>query len=152
MVQKKTVYLGADHGGFALKQVLLSELPKLAPDWKVVDLGCVNEESVDYPDYAAKVAAEVIRSGGLGILACGTGIGMSIAANKIDGIRAAEVWDVTTARLSREHNDANVLCLGGRVIGVAVAVDAAVTWLKTEFQGGRHQRRVDGIHKLEGRE
>jgi ribose 5-phosphate isomerase B len=150
MGQKKTVYLGADHGGFALKQYLIAELPKALPEVSLVDLGCINEDSVDYPDYAAKVSAEVVRHKAMGILCCGTGIGMSIAANKVDGVRAAEVWDVTTARLSREHNDANVLCLGGRVIGPAVALDAAIVWLKTEFAGGRHQRRVDGIHKLEG--
>ena len=151
MVQKKTVYLGADHGGFALKQLLITDLPRLFPDWQIVDLGCANEDSVDYPDYAAKVAAAVLQFGGYGILVCGTGIGMSIAANKFKGIRAAEVWDVTTARLSREHNDANVLCLGGRVIGPLIALDAAATWLRTEFQGGRHQRRLDGIHKLESK-
>ncbi len=150
MAHKKTVFLGADHGGFALKQFLLAELQKALPDFKFNDLGAHSEESVDYPDYAAKVSAEVIKHGGFGILVCGTGIGMSIAANKIDGIRAAEVWNSTTARLSREHNDANVICLGGRVTGQMVALDAALAFLRTEFQGGRHQRRVDGIHKLEG--
>ncbi len=149
MVQKKTVYLGGDHGGFALKQYLVEELPKACPSWTFTDLGVDSETSVDYPDYAKKVTDEVVKSGALGLLVCGTGIGISIAANKVNGIRAALVHDVTTAKLAREHNDANVLCLGGRVVGPAVALEAAVAWLKAEFAGGRHQRRVDGIHKLE---
>lgn len=151
MSSQKTVYVGADHGGFALKQYLLAELPQLTSGWKFVDLGCESEASVDYPNYAEKVGRSVVAEGAKGILICGTGIGMSIAANKIDGVRAAEVWDVTTARLSREHNDANIVCLGARVIGVQVALEAAKVWLETDFQGGRHQRRVDGIHKLEGK-
>lgn len=148
-MSKRRVFVGADHGGFALKKFLLRELPGLVPEVELVDLGTQSEDSVDYPDFAAKVGTEVAAQQALGILACGTGIGMSIAANKVKGVRAAEVWDVTTARLAREHNDANVLCLGGRVIGPQVALDAAVAWLRAEFQAGRHGRRIEKIHKLE---
>ena len=138
----KTVALAADHGGFALKSQLIAHLQTLGH--QVKDLGTDNaESSVDYPDYAAKLA-EVIVAGtaDCGILVCGTGIGMSIAANRWSGVRCALVHDVTTARLSREHNDANVLALGGRVTGVAVALDCVTAFLNTEFSGGRHARRV----------
>ena len=117
---------------------------------RVEDVGARSEESVDYPDFAALVgtavgAGKVDR----GFLVCGTGIGMSIAANKIHGIRAALCHDVTTARLARLHNDSNVLCMGGRILGQAVASDIVRTWLSTQFEGGRHQGRVDKIESLE---
>ncbi|MBI5695989.1 MAG: ribose 5-phosphate isomerase B [Nitrospirae bacterium] len=142
------VALGCDHGGLELKDTIAAELKKLGVE--VVDEGTVSEESVDYPDFAAKVAGDV--ASGLvdrGITVCGTGIGMSIAANKFPGIRAALCHDSYTARMSRMHNDANILVLGGRVTGPEVALDILRDWLKTPFEGGRHQRRLDKIAELE---
>lgn len=150
MTQKNLVYVGADHGGFALKVLFLEELPKAFPGWTFEDCGCFSKDSVNYPDIAADVARKVAQTeGSLGILLCGSGIGVSIAANKIDGIRAAVVWDVTSAHLSREHNDANILCMGARLVGKEVAIESAKTWLNTSFQGGRHEKRVSLIHQLE---
>ncbi|MBI5190931.1 MAG: ribose 5-phosphate isomerase B [Nitrospirae bacterium] len=142
------VALGCDHGGLELKDTIAAELRKLGVE--VVDEGTVSEESVDYPDFAAKVAGDV-ASGKVdrGITVCGTGIGMSIAANKFPGIRAALCHDSYTARMSRMHNDANILVLGGRVTGPEVALDILRDWLKTPFEGGRHQRRLDKIAELE---
>lgn len=142
------VALGCDHGGLELKDTIAAELKKLGVE--VVDEGTVSEESVDYPDFAAKVAGDV-ASGKVdkGITVCGTGIGMSIAANKFPGIRAALCHDSYTARMSRMHNDANILVLGGRVTGPEVALDILREWLKTPFEGGRHQRRLDKIADLE---
>lgn len=135
------IVLGSDHGGFALKQEIVQFLIRAGHE--VNDVGCHSEDSVDYPDFADKVCAEVIEGRALrGILVCGTGIGMSIAANRYRSIRAALCHESFTARMSREHNDANVLCLGDRVLGVAIALDIVKTWLETEFAGGRHQRRV----------
>ena len=115
-----------------------------------IDLGPAGDASVDYPDYAEAVARAVASgSADRGILLCGTGIGMSIAANKIDGVRAALVHDVTTARMSRMHNDANVLALGGGLLGDRLLKDIVTVWLTTTFEGGRHQRRVDKIARLE---
>lgn len=138
----KIVAIAADHGGFVLKSQLIAHLQSLGH--KVMDLGTDNAEtSVDYPDYAAKLAGAIVAgTANCGILVCGTGIGMSIAANRWPGVRCALVHDVTTARLSREHNDANVLALGGRVTGLAVALDCVSVFLTTEFSGGRHARRV----------
>ncbi len=116
----------------------------------VEDLGPHNDESVDYPDYAKKVADAVTDGDAdAGVLLCGTGIGMSIAANKVPGIRAALVHDVTGARMSREHNDANVLVLGGGVLGDRLLRDIVDAWVSASFEGGRHQRRLDKIHALE---
>ncbi len=138
----KTVAIAADHGGFVLKAQLITHLQALGRD--VIDLGTDNAEtSVDYPDFAAKLSQSIIAGKAVcGILICGTGIGMSISANRWPGVRCALVHDITTARLSREHNDANVLALGGRIIGAAVALDCVTTFLNTEFSGGRHARRV----------
>jgi ribose 5-phosphate isomerase B len=135
------IVLGSDHGGFALKKEIAQFLVQAGHE--VNDVGCHSEDSVDYPDFADKVCAEVIEGRALrGILVCGTGIGMSIAANRYRSIRAALCHESFTARMSREHNDANVLCLGDRVLGVALALDIVKIWLETEFVGGRHLRRI----------
>jgi ribose 5-phosphate isomerase B len=134
--------VGSDHGGFEFKEMIISFLREI--DQQVEDVGCYSTESVDYPDFADKVCAKV-QSGECerGILICGTGIGMSIAANRHRDIRAALCHESYTARMSREHNNANVLCLGGRVLGPEIALDIVGTWVETEFAGGRHQRRLD---------
>ena len=135
------IVLGSDHGGLALKKEILPFLVR--EGHQVNDVGCYTEESVDYPDFAEKVCTEIIEGrSSCGILVCGTGIGMSIAANRYRQIRAALCHESFTARMSREHNDANVLCLGDRVLGVALALDIVTTWLQTEFLGGRHLRRI----------
>lgn len=139
------VYIAADHAGFPLKQKLLEKFPTF------VDLGTTDEASVDYPDFAEKLAKQVAQSKSKGILVCGSGIGMAITANKVAGVRAASAWDATSARLCREHNDANVLCLGSRLTGVEVALEIVATFLKTPFQVGRHQKRIDKISMLEGK-
>jgi ribose 5-phosphate isomerase B len=138
------IALAADHGGFPLKEEVKQHLIKSG--MIVEDFGCFSTESVDYPDYAIP-AARAITSGqaDLGIFICGTGIGMSIAANKQPGIRAALVHDVFTAKATREHNDSNVLCMGGRVIGPSLALTIVDTWLQAEFSGGRHIRRIEKL-------
>ena len=142
------VALGSDHAGFELKQQMKSYLARIGVE--VDDQGTDSPDSVDYPDFAKRVALEV-KTGASerGILFCGTGVGMSIAANKIRGIRAAQVCTVEVARLSRQHNDANVLCLAGRFIEGRQAEQVIKVWLETPFEGGRHQRRVDKIMALE---
>jgi len=143
------VLLGSDHGGLRLKQEIKTLLEEMNISYE--DVGCDCETSVDYPDYA-KPVAESVANGEFdrGILICGTGIGMSIAANKVRGIRCAVVSDEYSARMSREHNDANVLALGERVIGPDLAKSIVHTWLTTEFGGDRHARRISKIHALEG--
>jgi ribose 5-phosphate isomerase B len=144
------VVLGADHAGFRLKEEVKRFL--LASGLEVEDLGTHSEEPVDYPDVAEMVAGKVARGEGeLGILICGTGIGQAIAANKVPGVRAALANDVFTARLAREHNDANVLALGARVVGVDLALDVVRTFLGARFQGGRHAKRVEKIRSMEAR-
>jgi len=135
------IAIGCDHGGFGLKKEVVHSLEQSGHT--VIDLGCHSEDSVDYPDYADKVCL-AINDGrcARGILICGTGIGMSIAANRHRHIRAALCHEAVTAKLSREHNDANVLCLGGRVLGISIALDIVRVWLATEFAGGRHLRRI----------
>lgn len=142
------IALGADHGGYELKEEIKDYLVRKG--YEVMDLGTFSKESVDYPDIAEKVA-QVIVAGQCdrGILFCGTGIGVSIAANKIPGIRAANCSDVYSARMAKEHNNANVLCIGGRVVGKGLAVMIVEEWLNGEFQGDRHQRRIDKIAQLE---
>jgi ribose 5-phosphate isomerase B len=143
-IEKPRIALGADHAGFPVKEAIKKYL--LEAGYPVEDLGTWSEESVDYPDYARKVAERVARGEDrFGILVCGTGIGMSIAANKVERIRAALAHDANTARMSREHNDANVLTLGGRVVGDAQALEIVRAFLGTQFAGGRHQRRIDKI-------
>lgn len=149
MKEASRIYVGSDHGGFELKTPILEMLRAEFPHAQVEDCGTLSQASTDYPTYAEKVARSIVAHGGLGILICGSGIGMSIAANKIDGIRAAMVWDVTSSRLSRQHNGANVVCMGARLIGREVALDIVRTFLKTEFEGGRHATRVELISKLE---
>ena len=136
------IAVGSDHGGFEFKQLILDFLNGLGID--VEDAGCYSLDSVDYPDFADKVCLKVQnKECDRGILVCGTGIGMSIGANRHRDIRAALCHEAFTARMSREHNNANVLCLGGRVIGPEIALDIVRTWVETEFAGGRHQRRID---------
>jgi ribose 5-phosphate isomerase B len=142
------VALGADHAGVPLKDAVRALLQSRGVD--VQDLGSNGPESVDYPDYAASVARAVAAgTADLGILVCGTGIGMAIAANKFAGIRAASVVDLESARLSREHNDANILALGARVTAPDTALQIVSTFLDTPFAGGRHQRRIEKIATLE---
>jgi len=142
------IAIGSDHGGYNLKMEIIKHLEKNG--YEVKDFGTSSCDSVDYPDIALPVAKAVI-SGECekGILVCGTGIGISIAANKVPGIRAALCTDSFMARLSREHNDANVLALGGRIIGTELALDIVDVWLKTEFSGGRHKTRIDKISQIE---
>ena len=145
-----TIALGADHAGFQVKEALKAWL--IEQGYEVVDYGTHSPESVDYPDYAAQVAEAVAdQKVERGVLVCGTGIGMAITANKVAGVRAALCSDLYTARASREHNDANVLALGGRLMGPEMALDILRMWLATDFAGGRHRRRVDKIADLERR-
>ena len=140
--------IGCDHGGFELKNHIMNHLKEIGVEYK--DFGCYDENSVDYPDIAEKVGKAVV-SGECenGILICGTGIGISIAANKIDGVRAALCSDVYSAKMTKQHNNSNVLCLGGRVTGRELAFMICDTWLGEEFIGGRHQNRIDKITELE---
>ena len=136
------IVLASDHGGFERKQEVVTLLDELGHD--VVDVGCSSADSVDYPDYA-QLAIEEMATGRcqLGILICGTGIGMSIVANRHMIIRAANCYDEHSAKMSREHNNANVLCLGARVLSLEMTEKIIATWLNTEFGGGRHQIRID---------
>jgi len=140
------VYIGSDHAGYALKEIVSSALRDA--EIEVVDVGADNSDSVDYPDYAFRVAQAV--GGGLadrGILVCGSGIGMCIAANRVAGIRAVNGHEPFEARMSRRHNDSNVLCLGSRFVGIDLALETVSEWLKEPFEGGRHKRRIDLIDK-----
>lgn len=144
------VAVASDHGGFKLKKEVIEFLNKEGIEYK--DFGTFSEESVDYPDFALPVA-EAVRAGEFhrGILCCGTGIGVSIVANKVPGIRAALCHDTFSARASREHNDANVLTMGERVLGVGPALEIVKVWLESEFHGGRHARRVEKISQIESK-
>jgi ribose 5-phosphate isomerase B len=145
---KPRIALGADHAGFQAKESIKKYLESAGYD--VSDEGTWSEESVDYPDFAVKVARRLQQGqDDLGILVCGTGIGMAMAANKIGGVRAAVAHDALTARISREHNDANVLALGARVLNEHEIIEVAENFLSAEFAGGRHQRRVDKISELD---
>lgn len=145
----KKIALGADHGGFELKNIIKHHLANRG--YEVVDFGTNSMESVDYPNFA-KIVGESVTSGesNFGILVCGTGIGISIAANKIKGVRCALCTNTTMARLTREHNDANILALGGRIVGDILAIEMVETFLTTEFEGGRHAKRVGLISSMEG--
>lgn len=147
---QKVVAVGADHAGFALKEDLKACLKEQG--YEVRDLGTDSLESVDYPDFAARVAGAV-ASGEVpwGLLVCGTGIGMAITANKIPGVRAACCADPFSARMARAHNDANVLTMGGRVVGPGLAREIVKAWLEGRFEGGRHARRTAKIEAVEGR-
>lgn len=142
------ILLGADHGGVQLKNEIAGWLKEAGHE--VQDLGTNGTESVDYPDYAKAVAGKIVDGAAQrGILVCGTGQGMAMTANRIPGIRAAVVSDVFSARMSRAHNDANVLCLGQRVVGAGLAREIVEVWLSTAFEGGRHERRVEKIKALD---
>jgi len=150
MLQNKIV-IGCDHAGFALKEQIKQYLATKGVE--TLDVGCYSPESCSYPDIAHALCSQ-IQSGAyaIGILICGTGIGMSMCANKHAGIRAACCSDVFSARATRQHNDANVLCFGARVVGYGVACDLVDVFLNQAFEGGRHQRRVDAINALDERE
>lgn len=142
------IAIGSDHGGYALKQEIMAYLKETGVEFN--DVGCFEPVSVDYPDIAKKVCAQVTEgTAKLGILVCGTGIGMSICANKIKGIRAAQCADTFSARMTRCHNNSNVLTLGGRTVGPELAKDIVKEFLTAEFEGGRHQTRIDKIMELE---
>jgi len=143
------IAIGADHAGFVLKEQLKAWLA--ADGHLAIDHGTHSTDSVDYPDYAARVA-QAVRDGSAerGLLVCGSGIGMAMAANKVAGVRAAVAGDAEVARLSRQHNDANVLALGARLMAPAQALEVVQAWLATPFEGGRHARRVDKLAQLDG--
>lgn len=142
------IAIGSDHGGYELKNHIIEHLNKKGIEYR--DFGCFDEKSVDYPDIA-KTVGEVVARGECdsGILICGTGIGISMAANKVKGIRAALCSDVYSAKMTKEHNNANIICMGGRVIGRELAFMIVDAWLDAEFEGGRHQQRIDKIHQIE---
>ena len=142
------IAIGCDHGGLEHKNAIVEHLKERG--FEVQDFGIYEQVSVDYPEIALKVANSVAsKENELGILVCGTGIGMSLAANKVKGIRAAAVSEHFSAKYTRLHNNSNILCLGGRVIGVGTALELADLFVDTEFEGGRHQRRVDMISEIE---
>lgn len=142
------IALGCDHGGYELAAVIEKYL--LESGYKVVRFGCTDGASVDYPAVALSVCREITSNQAkCGILVCGTGIGMSLAANKVKGIRAAACSETFSAKYTRLHNDSNVLCLGGRVVGPGTALEMVTLFLNTEFEGGRHQRRVDAVMAIE---
>ena len=139
----KKIIIGSDHGGYNLKNKIIEHLKSL--DVEVEDFGCYTTEDCDYPIIAKAVAQKVLDTNSKGILVCGTGIGMSITANRFDGIRASHCTDTFSARMTRMHNDSNILCLGERITGFGLALDIVDSWLNTEFIGGKHQKRIDMI-------
>jgi len=139
----KILIVGSDHAGLELKRELCSVATELG--YEVRDIGTHTSDSTDYPDYAHRVASAVARGEGLGLLICGTGIGMSMAANRHAGVRAALCGDVFSASMTRRHNDANLLCMGARVVGAGLAAEILKTFLGASFEGGRHERRVEKI-------
>ena len=144
------VAIASDHGGINLREEIKSLMDEVGIEYE--DFGCDCKTSVDYPDYALPVAEKVAKGEfDKGILICGTGIGMSIAANKVKGIRCALVHDMFTAKVTREHNDSNIIAMGERVIGPGLAREIARTWLTSEFEGGRHANRVNKITEYESR-
>ncbi len=145
------IAIGADHGGFELKESIKKHLEEVG-GFEITDYGTYSSESVDYAAIAYKVGTAVTEEKILGILCCGTGIGISMAANKVKGVRAACCSDYFSAKLTRAHNDANILCLGGRVVGAGLANELVDVFLSTEFEGGRHQRRIDQISAIENGE
>jgi ribose 5-phosphate isomerase B len=144
----KKIAIASDHGGFDLKENVIAHL--MSDGWKIDDLGPTNEDSVDYPDYGIKLA-EIIAKKKVerGIVICGTGVGMSIVVNRFSGIRGTLCSDIYTAKMCRQHNDSNILIMGGRVIGKGLALEIVDTWLNTAFEGGRHQRRLDKINEID---
>lgn len=144
---EKNIIIGSDHGGFEMKEIVIEVLK--SKGYKVEDVGCFNAESVHYPTIAKSVASKVSEGAHKkGILICGTGIGMSIAANRFSNVKATLCHDHFTAQMSREHNDSNILVLGGRTTGVEIAKEILETWLSTDFQGGRHKERIDLFDQL----
>lgn len=144
------IALGSDHAGLSLKREVIKHLQEKGLEFE--DFGAFSEESCDYPDFALKVAEEVVsKRYDLGILVCGTGIGISIAANKVPGIRAALCSDTFSAHACREHNDANILSLGARVVGVGLALDIVDSFLNAKFEGNRHLKRIDKITQIENK-
>jgi ribose 5-phosphate isomerase B len=142
------IVIASDHGGLDIKSALIVSLQSAGVE--VVDFGTTSDESVDYPDYAAFVASSISRGEAeRGILVCGTGIGISIAANKFPGVRAAVIHDEFTAQMSKQHNNANIITLGGRVMEPDQACRLVDIWRNTEYEGGRHQNRLDKISRLE---
>ena len=148
---EKKIIIGSDHGGFDLKQEIITFLQN-DMKYEVQDMGCYDKNSVDYPDIAETVCNEVKKTGLYGILICGTGIGISISANKINGIRCALCSDEYSAKMTRHHNDANVLALGGRTVGPELAKSIVQTFLTNDFDGGRHEKRVNKIKMLEDKQ
>lgn len=142
------IYIGNDHGGLELKKEILNYI-KNELKLDIEDMGCFDSSSVDYPDYAEAVCKKVLDTNSTGILICGTGIGISIAANKIKGIRCALCAESYSAEMTRKHNDSNVLALGGRVTGPELAKSIVKAFLTSDFEGGRHQKRIDKITALE---
>lgn len=144
----RKIYIGCDHAALDMKTALAEYIKTLG--FEVVDKGTYTTESVNYPEYAKAVAEAVRADGGaLGVLICGTGIGMSLAANKVKGIRAAAVSEAYSAKLTRMHNDANIVCIGARVIGIETAKMIVDAFINTDFEGGRHKTRVDMITAIE---
>ena len=144
------IAIASDHGGFDLKENIIAFL--LKKGLEIDNLGAHSTDSVDYPDYGIKLAQAITDKKFVrGILICGTGVGMSIVVNRFPGIRGTLCSDVYTAKMCREHNDSNILIMGGRVIGVGLAMEILDTWLNTEFEGGRHQRRLDKIKNIDAR-
>ena len=144
----KKIAIASDHGGFELKETVIAHL--LNDGWEIDDLGPSSEDSVDYPDYGVKLAEAIAnKKVERGIVICGTGVGMSIVVNRFPGIRGTLCSDVFTAKMCREHNDSNILIMGGRVIGKGLASEIVDTWLNTAFEGGRHQRRLDKINEID---
>ena len=143
----KKIAIASDHGGFDLKESVMGALRDKG--FEIDDLGPSSAESVDYPDYGIKLAQVIVEQKvERGIVICGTGVGMSIVVNRFPGIRGALCSDVYTAKMCREHNDSNILIMGGRVLSKDLALEIVMIWLKTEFEGGRHQRRIDKINEI----
>lgn len=141
------IVIASDHAGFNLKEKIKEFLQK--HNYEVIDVGCYSTESVDYPEFGVKAIEKILhKEAEYGILICGTGIGMSIVANRFNGIRAALCHEPFSAKMSRLHNNANVLVLGGRIIGEAMALEIVKTFLETPFEGGRHERRINLIESL----
>ena len=140
-MKNKNIIIGSDHAGYELKEKIKNYLSE--EGYEVEDIGVYTSDPADYPVIAKQAANKAVQNEARAILICGTGIGMSIAANKVKGIRAVVCSDTTSAKLSRQHNDSNILCFGARIIGENSAKDICKIWLETEFQGGRHQKRID---------
>lgn len=143
----KSIVIASDHAGYFLKEKIKEFLQK--ENYQVIDVGCFSPESVDYPEYGAKAIEKILnKEADFGILICGTGLGMSIVANRFSGIRAALCHEPFSAKMARLHNNANVLVLGGRIIGDGIAIEIVKTFFETPFEGGRHERRINLIEKL----